>query len=123
MGSFNEYGTASKPLKLLLLHEDTNLVVSHTLRPTIPSLAIETGSSRRDVPGHVRNFVSTSRYHAMICSPTLSLADGISVLIWSPFDPSPVLESVQQALLLPHPLTRVCGPIMFFRANGNITKY
>jgi response regulator RpfG family c-di-GMP phosphodiesterase len=119
--------------RLLLLDEDSAMVeaLSRALRSSVPRLSIDTCLA----PDEARRRLITSPWHAIICSPTITVAGGNSILtcsrrvdppvpflltlrpderafasqwldlgvydfVLSPFQPSQVRESVEDALLL-----------------------
>jgi DNA-binding NtrC family response regulator len=81
MGSFREYGPATHSPRLLVLDQDTRLAqaLARTLELSIPDLNIETASS----PDHAKRRLALSPYQAIVCSPTLTVAGGSSILTCS----------------------------------------
>ena len=67
--------------RLLVLDEDTMFVetLSCVLQPNVLRLRIDTCTSA----AHARQLLFISSYHGIICSPSLTVTNGISVLIYS----------------------------------------
>ncbi len=81
MGSFKEHRPPALRPRLLVLDEDATLVeaLSCALQPNVPRLRIDTCSSA----AHARQLLFTSSYHGIVCSPSLTVTNGISVLTYS----------------------------------------